>query len=79
MLLRGLAVSLQFNVSVGELWKEHAEEAIERVGGSIELAAKLTEDAEAAAAAAAKKPARLIRRVTTKDLVDDLKEHTVKP
>lgn len=32
LLLRGLAMSLQFNPSVGEEWRHHAQEAIERHG-----------------------------------------------
>ena len=31
-LLRGLAISLQLNYSVGEQWKKHAKEAIDRIG-----------------------------------------------
>ena len=72
MLLRGLAVSLQFNVSVGQLWKSQAEEAIERFGNASEM----LEDATPVSPP--KKPVKLIRRMTTKDLVDDLQDHTVK-
>ena len=32
LLLRGLAMSLQYNPSVGELWREHAIDAIEKHG-----------------------------------------------
>ena len=31
LLLRGLAVSLQLNFSIGERWKHHAKEAVERI------------------------------------------------
>jgi aarF domain-containing kinase len=31
LLLRGLAVSLQLNFSIGEQWKKHASEAVERI------------------------------------------------
>jgi len=31
LLLRGLAVSLQLNFSIGEQWKQHASEAVERI------------------------------------------------
>lgn len=34
LLLRGLAMSLQFNPSVGEVWKHHALEAIKEHGSS---------------------------------------------
>ena len=34
LLLRGLAMSLQYNPSVGELWKQHAIEAIRKHGSS---------------------------------------------
>ena len=71
MLLRGLAVSLQFNVSVGELWKSQAQEAIDRFDSSVGL----VEDVEPMAS---KKPMRVIRRMTTKDLVEDLGDHVVK-
>ena len=71
MLLRGLAVSLQFNVSVGELWKSQAQEAIDRFSDPI----RLLEDAELAVPT---KPIKVIRRMTTKDLVEDLGEHVVK-
>ena len=30
LLLRGLAMSLQSNVSIGEAWRSHAEEALRR-------------------------------------------------
>lgn len=71
MLLRGLAVSLQFNVSVGELWKSQAQEAID----SFDSTVGLVEDIKPIAS---NKPVRVIRRMTTKDLVEDLRDHVVK-
>lgn len=71
MLLRGLAVSLQFNVSVGELWKSQAQEAIDRFDSTVGL----VEDIKPIAS---NKPVRVIRRMTTKDLVEDLRDHVVK-
>mmetsp|Transcript_15201 Transcript_15201/g.33267 ORF Transcript_15201/g.33267 Transcript_15201/m.33267 type:complete len:659 (-) Transcript_15201:73-2049(-) len=41
MLLRGLAMSLQFNVSVGDLWKDHAQEALDRME-TVSLTKKMT-------------------------------------
>lgn len=70
MLLRGLAVSLQFNVSVGDLWKAQAEGAIIRFADAAALVAD-------APTITPQKPVRVARRMTTKELVDDLQDHTV--
>jgi len=80
MLLRGLAISLQVNVSVGDLWKSHAQAAIERMdstaSASIEQGMTRAED-ETAALVGPKGRRVIIRRMTTKEVIDDLREHAV--
>lgn len=66
MLLRGLAVSLQFNVSVGDLWKAHAEEAINRYEIHVEESIALVPQKESP----------ILRRLSAKDVVEELQELT---
>ncbi|CAB9506578.1 aarF domain-containing protein kinase 1 [Seminavis robusta] len=75
MLLRGLAVSLQFNVSVGDLWKEQALEALDRYDSTLTV----EEAYEMAPVAShpARKGVLVIRRETAKELVQDMQESTV--
>jgi aarF domain-containing kinase len=73
MLLRGLAVSLQFNVSVGDLWKAQAQEAIDRHEAA---SLRISTDADSRASANVPKTQvrPLIRRMSSEKVVEDLQE-----
>eukprot|EP00977_Amphora_coffeiformis_P013491 scaffold3571_cov176-Amphora_coffeaeformis.AAC.7 len=72
MLLRGLAVSLQLNPSVGDLWKAHAQEAIDRFDSS----AALTEDVSTTSSQKSTKR-RVLRRMTTQAMVEELEKRVI--
>jgi aarF domain-containing kinase len=76
MLLRGLAMSLQINVSVGDLWKSQAQEAIDRMDKS--LMTSLTDDAEVARPQISAGQG-LTRRYTTTLVMEDLSECSENP
>jgi aarF domain-containing kinase len=71
MLLRGLAFSLQFNVGVADLWKDQAQEALNRLEKVT-----LTDDMMNEARTAATK--MLVRRRTAKELLSDLQDRTLR-
>ena len=88
MLLRGLAISLQFNISISELWKVHAEDAIQRYHREMVTTTESTSlvgDADDATSKTGvvstqqQTPPKIpysvgIRRMTTTKVVKDLQE-----
>ena len=70
MLLRGLAISLQLNPSVGDLWKAHAQEAINRFDSSTALREDVTTSTQ-------QPTRRLLRRMTTQAVVEELEKRVI--
>ena len=60
LLLRGLAVSLQLNYSVGDTWKDHAQQAIDRNPHIVQELLELKDNA-----AGAKETDAMTRKLTT--------------
>ena len=71
MLLRGLAVSLQENVSVGDMWQEHARKA---VASYKESSTYRLSDTMKQSQSNNLQNIGLSRRYTTNDMLDDLKK-----
>ena len=72
MLLRGLALSLQLNPSVCDLWKARAQEAIDRFDKSTSLNEDVT-------TTSSQKPTkrRMLRRMTTQAVVEELEKRVI--